>query len=197
MPNFSTLPTFIRYTIFFLPLALLLALFSYFFEWSGENAFTAKKANTEQQTVDFFVTQSETVQFNEEGSLKYMLLAKQLDHVLETDITYVTMPNMSLYRKDSELPWHIISDKGEVSAEGKEVELIDNVRISRVDELQRTSILTTPRLTYIPDTNIATTKQAVRMETAKDVTTAVGMQALINDGKVNLLSNVRGEHEVR
>lgn len=195
MLNFSTLPNYIRYTIFFLPFALLLAALGYI-DWSNDG-----KTNTDQnkatQTIDFFVTNSETIQFNEEGHLRYVLLAKKLDHILETDISYVDMPNMSLYRKMSDIPWHIISDKGEVSPEGKEVELIDNVRISRMDELQRNSVLTTQRLTYIPDDNIAKTKESVRMVTNLDTTTAIGMEAFINDGKVNLLSNVRGEHEVR
>ncbi|MFT0212709.1 LPS export ABC transporter periplasmic protein LptC [Pseudomonas sp. F1_0610] len=195
MLNFSTLPNYIRYTIFFLPFALLLAALGYI-DWSSDSK-TNSDQNMATQTIDFFVTNSESIQFNEEGHLRYVLLAKKLDHILETDISYVDRPNMSLYRKTSDIPWHIISDKGEVSPAGKEVELIDNVRISRMDELQRNSVLTTQRLTYIPDENIAKTKESVRMETNLDTTTAIGMEAFINDGKVNLLSNVRGEHEVR
>jgi lipopolysaccharide export system protein LptC len=77
------------------------------------------------------------------------------------------------------------------------VELIDSVRVARTDAKGRPTILTTSRLTVFPDKEYAQTEQAVRIEAANGVTTAQGMKAYLNDGRMLLQSNVRGQHAVR
>jgi lipopolysaccharide export system protein LptC len=52
-------------------------------------------------------------------------------------------------------------------------------------------------LTLFPDRDYAETAQSVRIEDADNVTTAVGMHVYLNDGRLELLSTVRGQHEVR
>jgi lipopolysaccharide export system protein LptC len=101
-----------------------------------------------------------------------------------------------LYR-GTELPWKVSSERAEVAPQGKEVELIDSVRVERTDAKGRPTILTTSRLTVFPDKEYAQTEQAVRIVAANGVTTAQGMKAYLNDGRMLLLSNVRGQHEVR
>lgn len=101
-----------------------------------------------------------------------------------------------LYR-DGELPWHVRSERGEVSPQGTEVELIDNVRTERTDAKGRHTLLTTSRMTVFPEREYAETQQAVRIEAANGVTTGQGMKAYLNEGRMLLLSNVRGQHEVR
>jgi lipopolysaccharide export system protein LptA len=74
------------------------------------------------------------------------------------------------------------------------VELIDAVRVERTDAKGRPTILTTSRLTVFPNREYAQTDQAVRIEAANGVTTARN-ESLLNDGRMLLLSNVRGQHE--
>ena len=57
--------------------------------------------------------------------------------------------------------------------------------------------MTTQALTLFPDRDYAETAQSVRIEDADNVTTAVGMHVYLNDGRLELLSTVRGQHEVR
>ena len=71
------------------------------------------------------------------------------------------------------------------------------MRIARTDAQNRPTVITTSRATVFPDKEYAQTQQAVRIEAANGVTTAQGMKAYMNDGKIDLLSNVRGQHEVR
>lgn len=94
-------------------------------------------------------------------------------------------------------PWHVQSTRGEAKGDGSEVELIDNVRIARTDARGRPTLLTTSRLTVFPDKEYAETRQAVRIDAANGVTTAQGMKAYLQDSRMHLLSNVRGQHEVR
>src|SRR5690606_3438744 len=71
------------------------------------------------------------------------------------------------------------------------------VRVERTDAKGRPTILTTSRMTVWPEKDYAETKQAVRIDAANGVTTATGMKAYPNDGRMHLLSNVRGKHELR
>ena len=99
---------------------------------------------------------------------------------------------------DVGLPTVVVqSERGEVAPEGKEVELIDAVRVARTDAKGRPTVITSSRMTVFPDKEYAQTQQAVRIEAANGVTTAQGMKAYMNDGRILLLSNVRGQHEAR
>jgi lipopolysaccharide export system protein LptC len=146
--------------------------------------------------IDFYARNTTTVQYMADGKLHYRLLADNTEHVQATDITLVSQPRLTLYR-GNELPWNIRSERAEVSPGGAEVELIDQVRIDRTDAKGRPTILTTSRLTVFPEKEYAQTRQAVRIEAANGVTTAQGMKAYLNDGRMLLLSNVRGQHEAR
>ncbi|MGP9824189.1 LPS export ABC transporter periplasmic protein LptC [Ectopseudomonas khazarica] len=146
--------------------------------------------------IDFYVLGARTVQYQDDGKLHYRMTAEKLEHVKSTDITLVDTPKLDLYR-GTELPWKVTSQRAEVSPGGTEVELIDDVRIARTDAKNRPTIITSSRMTVIPDKEYAQTKQAVRIVAANGVTTAQGMKAYLNDGRMILQSNVRGQHEVR
>lgn len=147
-------------------------------------------------TIDYYVENARSIQFQEDGKLRYRMVAEHLDHIRSTDITLVTRPDLQLHR-GSDYPWHVQSARGEVSPGGAEVELIDEVRVARTDAKGRPTILTTSRLTVFPERDYAQTSQPVRIEAANGVTTATGMQAYFNDGRMLLKSNVRGQHEIR
>jgi lipopolysaccharide export system protein LptC len=161
------------------------------------NSFSDKQVKAAAESpVDFYVINADTVQYQKDGKVHYRMNASKLEHVKLSDITLLTKPSMDLYR-GTELPWKIRSERGEVAPKGTEVELIDKVRVERIDAKGRPTILTTSRLTVFPEKEYAQTKQAVRIDAANGVTTAQGMKAYLNDGRMLLLSNVRGQHEVR
>ena len=149
-----------------------------------------------ENPIDFFVENARTRQFQIDGLLRYELTTERLEHIKSSDVTLLTQPDLLLY-KNGELPWHVRSERGEVSPQGTQVELIDAVRTERTDARGRQTILTTSRLSVFPEREYAETEQAVRIETVNGVTTANGMQAFLNDGRLLLLSNVRGQHEAR
>lgn len=185
----------LRLVLFFLPFALLVAALGY---WNIDSSTSTdlQVLPTSEKTIDFFAQGTQTLQFTDEGSIQYELSSTRLEHTQDDDITLLLQPNLLLFR-GTDLPWHISSDRSLVSPEGKEVELISNVRIERTDEQGRPTILTTEQLTYVPATEYAHTKQAVKIEAANGITTGVGMQTYLNESKMRLLSNVRGRHEVR
>lgn len=160
-------------------------------------SFTEQSANqSTDNDIDFYVINAKSTQFQPDGKLAHQLTSSKLEHIKSSDITLLTKPDLLLYR-GTELPWHVQSERGEVAPEGTQVELIDAVRVARTDAKGRPTILTTSRLTVFPDKEYAQTEQAVRIEAANGVTTAQGMKAYLNDGRMLLLSNVRGQHAVR
>lgn len=185
----------LRLALFFLPFALVVAALGY---WNIHNPAEIESAAfaAPDNSIDFFAQNTHTLQFTEEGRLNYELTSSRLEHTQHDDITVLLEPELLLFR-GSELPWKISSERSHVSPEGKEVELIKQVRIERTDEKGRPTLLTTEQLTYIPETEYAHTQLAVKIEAANGVTTGIGMQTYLNESKMQLLSNVRGRHEVR
>lgn len=185
----------VRLALVFLPIAVLVAALGY---WNINSSSTdASSASQEDDnSVDFFAQNTHTLQFSESGSLYYELTSPHIAHTQHDDITLLLQPDLLLFR-GTDLPWHISSERSKVSPGGEEVELIDNVRIERTDEQGRPTILTTEQLTYVPATEYAHTQLPVKIEAANGITTGVGMQTYLNESKMNLLSNVRGQHEVR
>ena len=160
-----------------------------FMQAQGNNTQTA-------QDIDFFVENAHSIQYQEDGKLRYEMTAKRLEHLKTRDVTLLQQPDLQLFR-GTPYPWHVQSMSGEVAPGGKEVELIDEVRIARTDAKNRPTVITTSRMTVFPEQEYAQTAQAVRIATADGVTTAKGMKAYLQDGRMLLLSNVRGLHEVR
>lgn len=185
----------LRLILFFLPFAVLVAALGY---WNINNPseIDSPTLTADDNSIDFFAQDTRTLQFTETGTLHYELNSPRIEHTQNDDITVLLQPELLLFR-GSELPWQITSERSEVSPEGKEVELIKNVRIERTDDKGRPTILTTEQLTYVPETEYAHTKLAVKIEAANSVTTGVGMQTYLNESKMHLLSNVRGRHDVR
>ncbi|MDO8696512.1 MAG: LPS export ABC transporter periplasmic protein LptC [Pseudomonas sp.] len=159
-------------------------------------SFAQQTSGSTENDIDFYVINAKSTQFQPDGKLASSMTSDKLEHFKSSDITLLSKPDLLLYR-GTELPWHVQSARGEVAPEGTQVELIDAVRVARTDAKGRPTILTTSRLTVFPDKEYAQTEQAVRIEAANGVTTAQGMKAYLNDGRMLLLSNVRGQHEVR
>jgi lipopolysaccharide export system protein LptC len=185
----------LRQTLLFLPIAALLIALGY---WNirPESFDEAAQDNAPDTSIDFFLVNPHTQQFNEDGSLTYQLTSQKLEHIKTSDMTMLSLPDLLVYRAN-EQPWHVQSKQGEVGPGGKQVELIDDVRAQRTDARNRQTLLTTSRMTVFPDKKYAETSQAVKIEAANGVTTANGMKAYLNEGRMLLLSNVRGQHEVR
>jgi lipopolysaccharide export system protein LptC len=145
---------------------------------------------------DFFMDNPRIRQLNEQGQPLYDLSSDRAAHQADRDVTELDEPRLRFYREGDSAPWDMRARYGEVRDKGEQVELSQNVIIEQQLDGQATRRLATPELSVFPRRDYAETDQAVRIEAA-GVTTASGMKAYFNDGRVELLSNVRGEHEAR
>ena len=149
-----------------------------------------------ESSIDFYVINSRTVQYQPDGKRNYELSADKVEHIKASDVSLLTRPDLHAYR-GTDLPWHVTSERGEVGPQVEQYELIDNDKIQRQDAKGRPTEITSSRMTVFPEKDYAETRQPVRIVAANGVTTATGMKAYLDEGRMLLLSKVRGQHELR
>ncbi|MEG0862381.1 MAG: LPS export ABC transporter periplasmic protein LptC [Pseudomonas sp.] len=163
---------------------------------SPESFLDKPVASADKSAIDYYATNVHSVQFLPDGKMQYEMTADKVEHLMASEVTLLTTPDLQMYRGTT-YPWHVQSERGEVNPDGSEVELIESVRVARTDEKNRTMIITSSRMTVFPQKQYAQTEQAVRIDGAGGVTTGNGMKAYLKDGRMDLLSNVRGQYEAR
>ncbi|MFO7705709.1 MAG: LPS export ABC transporter periplasmic protein LptC [Halopseudomonas sp.] len=146
---------------------------------------------------DFFMENNRILMLNVQGTPAYELTSDRATHQSSDDSTRLDKPSLIFYRAADEQPWLLEAEHGVVTQAGDQVELTDNVLLQSQDPSRSARRMTTQALTLFPARDYAETAQSVRIEDADNVTTAVGMQVYLNDGRLELLSTVRGQHEVR
>ena len=185
----------IRNILLFTVIAALFASVGYW-NISPERFLDTPKAAVDESAIDYYALNARSLQFLPDGKLQYEMTSDKIEHVLSSEVTLMTKPDLQMYRGTA-FPWHVQSERGEVNPDGTEVELIDAVRIARTDEKNRTTIITSTRMTVFPQKEYAQTERDVRIDGAGGVTTGKGMKAYLKDGRMDLLSNVRGQYESR
>ncbi|MGM7284787.1 LPS export ABC transporter periplasmic protein LptC [Pseudomonas guariconensis] len=163
---------------------------------SPESFLEKPVAQVDENAIDYYAINAHSVQYLPDGKVQYEMTADKVEHLKSSEITLVTTPDLHMYR-GTQYPWHVQSVRAEVNPDGSEVELIDKVRVARTDEKQRETIITTTRMTVFPQKQYAQTEQAVRIDGAGGTTTGKGMKVYLKDGRMDLLSNVRGQYEAR
>ncbi|MDD0972767.1 LPS export ABC transporter periplasmic protein LptC [Pseudomonas fontis] len=184
-----------RNIVLFSVIAALLGAIGYW-NISPESFLDQPVAQVDESAIDYYAINAHSVQFLPDGKLQYEMTADKVEHLKASEVTLLTTPDLQMYR-GTPYPWHVQSVRGEVNPDGSEVELIDSVRIARTDDKDRTTIITSSRMTVFPQKQYAQTEQDVRIDGAGGVTTGKGMKAYLKDSRINLLSNVRGQYEAR
>lgn len=185
----------LRNILIFAAIAALLVAIGYW-NINPERFMDRPQPAVDESAIDYYAINARSKQFMPDGKLQYDMTVEKVEHVQASEVTLLTQPRMEIYR-GAPNPWHVQSERGEVNPDGTEVELIDAVRINRTDQKNRATVITTSRATVFPQKQYAETDQAVKIEGAGGVTTAKGMKAYLNDSKISLLSNVRGQYEAR
>lgn len=146
---------------------------------------------------DFFMENARIRQLNAQGTVSYELVTERATHLASDESTLLDEPFLVFFREGEAQPWELRSRHGQASQGGDRVRLTEEVELQQKLPDRALTRLTTSLLDVFPQRDYAETDQAVRIEAANGVTTGVGMQVQFNDGTMTLLSNVRGEHEVR
>lgn len=159
-------------------------------------SFVVDQVISEPGQPDFIIGPAWTLMRDDSGEPSYRLTSLRTTHDMDTGQSRLRQPELTLYRPQPEPPWQVQATTALVNADGDEVELIDDVVIEQTLPSGRQRRLLTDALTLYPPRDYAETAADVRIEYAQGVTTARGMHVFLNDSRIELLSTVRGRHEV-
>lgn len=182
----------VLFPIFF---AAILAFISYWVQVSVENE-SEKRGNKLSNSPDYFLTNFKTIQTESNGSIHFILSANEMTHFAQDDTTRLKKPLFIRY-KNNVPSSKIEGGIGLVSADGEEVQIIDNVKVVRLESETKPKMeLFTDQLTVLPNKDQAFTKRPVRItQDPKTVVNAIGMNYDKKNGIMTLLSKVRVHYE--
>lgn len=145
---------------------------------------------------DYIINNFSATTLAESGAPRFLLSAQQMEHFPDDDTTHLVEPRLTSPYRDRP-PLHISADTGEVSHNGEEVFLHDDVHILR-DPFGKDSgmQIATSYLHVVPDKETADTDRAVSITEAHGVTTAVGMKLDSKARVLKLQSRVRSQYEM-
>jgi lipopolysaccharide export system protein LptC len=182
----------VLFPIFF---AAILAFISYWVQISVQNE-SEKIGNKLSNSPDYFLTNFKTTQTESDGSIRFILSANEMTHFAQDDTTRLKKPLFIRYKNNAPSS-QIEGGVGLVSSDGEEVQVIDNVKVARLEtETKPKMELFTDQLTLLPNKDQAFTKRPVHItQDPKTVVNAIGMRYDKKNGVMTLLEKVRVHYE--
>ena len=139
---------------------------------------------------DAYMENFVTVEMDDAGKPKRRLEANSMAFHADRTIELAN-PHYVLYLADGR-PWHVRSERGQVSAGGGVVQLLGKVGIWRDDGSGVRDIdIRTEHLTVLPESEYGETREPVTIRTPATTSTGVGMRAYLDETRIELLSEAR------
>lgn len=159
---------------------------------SGQPPSLLPAAPSTEPAIALYLVQPRSVSYDEQGQVSHRFRAESMHQLEGTDLSLATQPVFIGYRSDGER-WTARSKQGEIRQHGNEVTLVDQVVI---DNISGDHSLHTTRLILYPQLKYAETDVAVHLMAPGSVTDGIGLRADLAADRVELLTNVRGRHDV-
>lgn len=161
-------------TLFPLLLAALLAGLSYWLELTTRQQTTGNDGKSRHDP-DYIIEKFELRRFDPQGNLQHTLVADLMRHYPDDDSTVVFAPRLTYHRTP---PTLVSSREARLDSEGKHVELLDDVRVTRAGTAGKPdTVLTTSRLHAYPDDEIAKTNVPVTITQGQTNVNGSGLNA--------------------
>ncbi len=159
-----------------LPLVLLTLLAGVTFWLERTTQFGASSQGKALHNPDFFVDNFVVRRYNLAGDVQHTLTAKQMRHYPDDDTTEVDAPNLTYH--DQPQPTRISARQAWISKDGKELRLIDDVRILRAASPGNPELrVTTSELSVLPDSEQASTHKPVTIVNGRSEIHGNGLKA--------------------
>lgn len=156
------------------PLLMLLLLAALTF-WLNQMVRRDMPRGPQRHDPDYWVEHFELRRFDPAGKLQHTLVAEKLLHYADDDTTIVTAPQLTYHYP----PQTVISARvAYISRDGREVDLVDDVRATRQGARRNSppSVLETRTLKVFPDEERASTSDPVVMTQGKSVINGSGLE---------------------
>ena len=139
---------------------------------------------------DAYMENFVTIEMDDAGKPKRRIEADYMAYHADETVE-LSNPRYVLYRAEGE-PWHVRSERGQVSADGTVVLLMGKVDIWRNDASGARALdIRTEHLKVLPESEYGETEEPVTIRTPAGTSTGVGMRAYLDETRFQLLSQVR------
>ena len=147
------------------------------------------------QAADYFIRGFEGTVTGENGRPSHHLKADSLVHYGHSNITELEQPDLTVYQKPGE-QWRIQSRHGRIEGESVNDEvLLEGKVVLTLRSQQQPFKLRTELLRFYPDRRYAETESKVDISSPGGRITGVGMKVFGDDGRLQLLSDIRGTYD--
>lgn len=184
-----------RLTLFSLVLLTLIALLTVFAGLEVKLPLQPAQQANRPHGPDYFMTNFQLLRLDQEGKPAHTLSGQHLVDIPSRALIEVTAPHLLLHR-DGEPDWQLKAQRAEIDRQEGRIRLLKRVTVERpADRAQQLSHLqlTTEALDLYPERHYAETDLPLTI--TRDQTTrisAVGLQADVESGSYQLLSQVHG-----
>ncbi len=141
---------------------------------------------------DYWVERFEVRRFDIDGKLQHTVVADKLLHYPDDDTTVITTPHITYHRQP---PTEIFARMAYIGRDGKEVDLVDDVRVVRqgsVTDDAPPTMLQTRTLKVFPDDEKGRTNAPVVITQGKSILKGTGLEIDNRSGITVLHGRVTG-----
>ncbi|SFW23515.1 LPS export ABC transporter periplasmic protein LptC [Nitrosovibrio sp. Nv17] len=180
-----------RYSLLLLTLLVVLL---YWISRSAQLPSRIQDENARSALPDYILEDFSAMRTNRDGVTRHLLSAKRMVHYSDGDVTDLEFP-VFFDTEPGKPPLRVDANRARMTADGKDVQLTDNVRILRsASDKRGETIMTTDFLHFFPDEGIARTDRPVVITEANAVVRAIGMEIDNRTQVTRLLSQVKVVH---
>jgi len=151
--------------------------------------------NASRNDPDFVVETFEATRMNDDGTERYALVAKKMEHYANDNSAVLDQPRLVHFDPDKG-PVSIRANQGTLSSNGENAYFTGDVQVRRAAYGENAELaLFTTFLHVIPDKDMAKTDREVTMISGNSTVKAVGLEFNNRTRELKLLSNVKGQLE--
>ena len=172
------------------PLAMLILLAALTF-WLNRVIQGDNPRGPQRHDPDYWVERFEVRRFNLDGKLQHTLIADKLMHYPDDDTTIISAPRITYHQLP---PTEVSARTAYVGRDGKEIDLVDTVRVTRQPSTAGASatVLETRALTVFPDEERARGRDPVVITQGRSVLHGTGLDVDNRTGMTVLHGRVTG-----
>lgn len=151
--------------------------------------------DTLSSTVDTTITKLTVRQFNTDGVLVNLLTTPLMEHIPKENIHLLQNPHIVI-KQENQPAWEINSVKAKSFEGGQRITFIEQVVVhQKPGDKTSESTLKTEEVTYFPKEKKATTDLFVTFEQPGNIIQSQGMNAYLDEKRVELLHRARGSYD--
>ena len=143
---------------------------------------------------DYYLEKFKTRKFDSRGNLEYEVTGQTLAHYPIDDRSEITLPSVVMHRDT--IKWKIDSASGELKKNPSVFTLQGGVVMERESADGAPVVIRTEELSILTDDNEVRTDKPIEIVSETWQLRSIGLQSALDEGKLNLLSNVTGRYEV-